>query len=222
DLDVHHGDGVEALFWDDPGVLTVSIHESGLFLFPGSGAADERGGPAALGRAVNLPLAPGTGDATWWAAVERVLPALAEAFRPTILVSQHGCDSHLYDPLAHLRLTTRSYARATRLLDELAHRWTGGRWLATGGGGYDAYRVVPRSWGLVWLAQAHREAPEEMPAAWRERWAEDAARHHQGPPPETWLDQEDLAGPEPPEAAAEAEPAVAQALAGLEELRSGE
>lgn len=222
DLDVHHGDGVQDLFWDDPAVLTVSIHESGHFLFPGSGAADEQGGPAAPGRTVNLPLAPGTGDATWWATVERAVPALAEAFRPTILISQHGADSHLYDPLAHLRLTTRSYARATRLLDELAHRWTGGRWLATGGGGYDAYRVVPRSWGLVWLAQAHREMPEATPAAWRQRWADEAARHHQGPPPETWLDPEDLAGPEPPEAAPEAESAVAQALAGLEELRSGQ
>ena len=219
DLDVHHGDGVQALFWDDPQVLTVSIHESGRSLFPGSGAADERGGPMAQGRAVNVPLAPGTGDATWWAAVERVVPALAESFRPTILVSQHGCDSHLYDPLAHLRLTTRSYARATRLLDETAHRWTSGRWLATGGGGYDVYRVVPRSWGLVWLAQAHQEVPEETPTAWRERWAEEAARHHQDPPPETWLDPDDLAGPEPGQAAAEAEPAVAQALAGLEDLR---
>ena len=96
--------------------------------------------------------------------VSEMVPALAEAFRPTFLVSQHGCDSHFYDPLAHLRVTTAAYRAATVLLDELAHQWTEGRWFATGGGGYDAYRVVPRSWSLVWLAQAHRP-PLDLPVA---------------------------------------------------------
>ena len=117
DLDVHHGDGTQALFADDPDVLTFSIHESGRSLFPGTGDVDEIGGPAAPGTAVNIPLDPYSGDASWLAAVESALPALAAAFRPTFLVSQHGCDSHVFDPLAHLRLTTAAYVRATRLLD---------------------------------------------------------------------------------------------------------
>jgi acetoin utilization protein AcuC len=188
DLDVHHGDGTQALFWDDPGVLTVSIHESGRTLFPGTGWADETGGAGAEGTTVNLPLEAYSGDASWWPIIADSLPALVEAFGPTFLVSQHGCDSHALDPLAHLRLTTDAYARATRLLDELAHARCGGRWFATGGGGYDVYRVVPRSWALVWLAQAHRAAPDETPLAWRERWTEEAARHEQAPPPDLLVD----------------------------------
>jgi acetoin utilization protein AcuC len=129
--------------------------------------------------------------------VELVVPALAEAFRPTFLVTQHGCDSHVLDPLAHLRLTTDAYARVTRLLDEVAHRWCAGRWVATGGGGYDAYRVVPRSWALVWLAQAHLDVPEQTPTSWRTRWAEEAEGHGQSPLPEAFLDRARLRLAEP-------------------------
>lgn len=207
DFDVHHGDGVQALFWDDPHVLTLSIHESGETLFPGSGAIRERGGhgasgpavdlPSALGTVVNLPMVAGTGDASWLAAIEAVVPAVAEAFRPTVLVTQHGCDSHLLDPLAHLRLTTAAYRRATLLADEVAHRWCDGRWLATGGGGYDVYRVVPRSWALVWLAQAHAEPPAATPPEWRQRWASEAEQWRQAPPPEWLIDPPGTAAPEP-------------------------
>jgi acetoin utilization protein AcuC len=199
DLDVHHGDGTQALFWDEPGVLTLSIHESGRTLFPGTGWQDETGGAGAAGTSVNLPLEAHSGDGSWWPSVAEALPVLAEAFAPTFLVSQHGCDSHALDPLAHLRLTTDAYARATRLLDELAHAHCDGRWLATGGGGYDAYRVVPRSWALVWLAQAHREVPDETPADWRERWSAEAARYEQAPPPDRLIDPADGVAPEPPE-----------------------
>ena len=197
DIDVHHGDGTQALFWDDPTVLTVSVHEDGRSLFPGTGAVAERGGPDAPGSALNVPLEAYSGDASWLLAIESVLPALAEAFRPTILVSQHGCDTHVYDPLAHLRVTTAAYARATALLDEVAHRWCDDRWLATGGGGYDAYRVVPRSWSLVWLAQAHQPVPEQTPAPWRERWSTEAARFRQAPLPEVFLDPPGTATSEP-------------------------
>jgi acetoin utilization protein AcuC len=213
DLDVHHGDGTEALFYNDPDVLTLSVHETGLALFPGTGFVHESGGPDAEGTAVDVPLAPGTGNASWLEAVRRLVPALADVFRPTMLVTQHGCDSHLYDALAHLRLTTAAYWEADRLLDEIAHAHTRGRWLATGGGGYDVYRVVPRAWSLVWLAQAHRDPPQSTPTDWRERWAEDAERHHQAPPPETYLDPADLAGPEPTEIAAENRRAAEAALA---------
>jgi acetoin utilization protein AcuC len=146
-------------------------------------------------------------------AVSSVVPAVADAFRPTFLVTQHGCDSHALDPLAHLRLTTASYRFATRLLDELAHRHTEGRWLATGGGGYDAYRVVPRSWALVWLAQAHRTPPEETDAAWRERWAEAAQRFGQAPPPRLFIDPPELVGPEPDQLAEANRRTIDRALA---------
>jgi acetoin utilization protein AcuC len=188
DFDVHHGDGVQDLFYDDPGVLTFSIHESGRYLFPGTGFADEIGEGRAAGTAVNVPLQPGTGEGAWLEAVRSLVPALAAAFRPDVVVSQHGADSHALDPLAHLRMTTTAMGEAAGIVDAVAHRWAGGGWLATGGGGYDAYRVVPRSWSLVWLAGVHREVPDSTPVAWRERWADEAARYGQAPLPETFED----------------------------------
>ena len=188
DLDVHHGDGVEAIHAADPGVLTVSFHESGRYLFPGTGFADEIGEGAAAGTVVNVPLPPATGDGAWLTAVTSLLPELASEFRPDILVSQHGADSHAWDPLAHLANSVGAMGAAARLVHDLAHEHAGGRWLATGGGGYDVYRVVPRSWSLVWLAAAHRDVPDETPIAWRERWAVEAARFGQAPLPLTFDD----------------------------------
>jgi acetoin utilization protein AcuC len=189
DLDVHHGDGVQAIHWGDPGVMTVSIHESGHALFPGTGFADELGGPGTEGTKVNIPLDPGTGEIGWLAALELALPQLAEAFRPEVIVSQHGADSHAFDPLAHLMVTTTAMGRAARLVDSLAHQHASGRWLATGGGGYDVYRVVPRTWAQVWLAQSHAAAPGELSPAWRARWAEDAERYGQSPIPASFDDE---------------------------------
>jgi len=189
DLDVHHGDGVQALFWEDPGVLTFSIHESGRYLFPGTGDVDEVGEGASAGTVVNVPLPPYTGEAAWYPIVESYLPALAAAFGPDLIVSQHGADSHGWDPLAHLHVTTTAHGKAARLIDALAHQFGGGRWLATGGGGYDAYRVVPRTWALTWLAGAHREVPSATPEAWRARWADEAARYGQAPLPERFDDE---------------------------------
>ena len=177
DLDVHHGDGVEALFFGDPGVLTISIHESGRYLFPGTGDAGDVGEGASAGTVVNVPLPPFTGESAWYPILEASLPVLAAAFGPDVIVSQHGADSHAWDPLAHLNVTTTAHGRAARLVDAIAHRYAGGRWLATGGGGYDAYRVVPRTWALTWLAGAHGEAPTSTPEPWRQRWAEEAADH---------------------------------------------
>jgi acetoin utilization protein AcuC len=188
DLDVHHGDGVEAAFWDDPAVMTISLHESGRYLFPGTGFVAERGGRDAAGTKVNVPFEPGTGDEDWLAALEVLVPPLARRHAPDVLVTQHGCDSHALDPLAHLLLTTDAYRRATLLLHEMAHELCDGRWLATGGGGYDVHRVVPRSWALVWCAQAHLVPPDELPAAWRERWADAAERRGQAPVPELMAD----------------------------------
>jgi acetoin utilization protein AcuC len=197
DIDAHHGDGVESIFWHDPLVQTISIHESGLTLFPGSGFEDDRGGHGAEGSAVNIPLVAGTSDPSWLDAVERVVPAVADAFGPTVLVTTQGCDGHRLDPLSNLSLSTTALHRAARLLDDVAHDHTGGRWLATGAGGYDVYRVVPRSWALTWLAMAHREVPAETPHAWRERWASEAARHGQGPLPALFLDVDEPIRHEP-------------------------
>jgi acetoin utilization protein AcuC len=196
DLDVHHGDGVQALHGHDPGVTTISFHESGRSLFPGTGFLDEVGEGPAAGSVVNVPLEPGTGEGPWLEAVRSIVPGVAAAFGPDLIVSQHGCDTHAWDPLAHLRVTTTAMGEAARLVDALAHRYAGGRWLATGGGGYDAYRVVPRAWSLVWLAGAHRDVPEVTPPAWRDHW--EAAADAFGTPgmPERFADAPN-AGSEP-------------------------
>jgi acetoin utilization protein AcuC len=188
DLDVHHGDGVQAIHAADPGVLTFSIHESGRHLFPGTGFVGELGRGAAAGTSVNVPLEPPSGEGVWLAAVRKLVPELAAAFGPDVVVSQHGADAHAFDPLAHLRVTTTAMAEAARIVDAVAHRWASGRWLATGGGGYDAYRVVPRAWALTWLAGAHREPPDRIPPVWRNRWSAEAARYGQAPLPERFED----------------------------------
>lgn len=188
DFDVHHGDGVQAAFYDDPRVLTVSFHETGRFLFPGTGTVLELGTRAGLGYSVNVPLAAFTQDESWLAAVESLVPGLAERFRPDLIVSQFGCDGHAWDGQAHLRLTTAAYARAARLVHQLAHTHCGGRWVATGGGGYDPVRVVPRAWALVWAELACRRVPERLPAGWVARWAPRA----NGPMPQAVIDPPDI------------------------------
>jgi acetoin utilization protein AcuC len=206
DLDTHHGDGVQAISYADPGVLTISLHESGRYLFPGTGFIDDLGEGPAVGTAVNVPLEPYTGETAWLAAVRALIPSLAAAFGPDVVVSQHGADTHAWDPLAHLRVTTTAMGEAARLVDRVAHRWAGGRWLATGGGGYDAYRVVPRAWALTWLAGAHREAPTATPAAWRDRWEAEAAGFGTPGMPPTFEDAPNAGRPVGAEqAAAEAE-----------------
>lgn len=195
DLDVHHGDGVQATFYRDPGALTISFHESGAYLFPGTGFVDELGDGAAAGTSVNVPFEPYTGETVWLPAVRSLVPLLAAAFGPDLVVSQHGADSHAWDPLAHLRVTTTAMGEAARVVDAAAHRWAAGRWLATGGGGYDAYRVVPRAWALTWLAGAHREPPAAIPEAWRERWAGEGVAYGQAPPPERFDDPPNAGAP---------------------------
>jgi acetoin utilization protein AcuC len=170
DVDVHHGDGVEAAFWDEPRVLTISLHESGRWLFPGTGFPDDCGGPDADGRAVNVALPPGTGDSGWLRAFHAVVPPLLEEFRPQVLVTQHGCDSHVLDPLAHLALTVDGQRTAYAALHDLAHRYAGGRWLATGGGGYQLAQVVPRAWThlLAEAAGSPLDPATPTPDSWQE------------------------------------------------------
>jgi acetoin utilization protein AcuC len=166
DVDVHHGDGPQAVFYDDPRVLTISIHESGEYLFPGTGFVDERGAAEAEGTKVNVPLPPGTGDTAWLEAFTEVVPALLRSWKPDVLVTQLGCDTHHTDPLAHLRLTTRVYREAAERLHELAHETAGGRWVATGGGGYQWARVVPRAWTLYFAEMCETRLPDHLPESW--------------------------------------------------------
>jgi acetoin utilization protein AcuC len=170
DVDVHHGDGVQAIFWDDPRVLTVSVHESGRVLFPGTGFPDDVGGPHAHGYAVNVALPPGTGDAGWLRAVHSVVQPLVRSFAPDVLMTQHGCDSHFLDPLAHLAVSVDAQRAAQTMLHALAHECADGRWVALGGGGYEVVDVVPRSWSHLVAIAAHRPvSPDaEVPQAWRE------------------------------------------------------
>jgi acetoin utilization protein AcuC len=168
-----------------------------------------------------VPLDPGTGEIGWLAAVQLVLPALAASFEPDVIVSQHGADSHAFDPLAHLRVTTTAMGEAARLVDEIAHRWAGGRWLATGGGGYDIFRVVPRTWSLVWLAGAHREAPAAIPASWRARWAAEAERAAGVELPATFDDSPNAGLPYGPREEAADRRAVAIAREALEAVGLG-
>jgi acetoin utilization deacetylase AcuC-like enzyme len=168
DLDAHHGDGVQAAFYDDPRVCTVSLHETGRYLFPGSGEVHELGRPPGVGRSVNVPLEPGTGDDGFLAAFDAVVEPLAAAFRPDLLVTQNGCDGHADDPLSDLSLSLRGLRDLARRLHRLAHRHCQGRWVATGGGGYDLDRVVPRAWALLWSELSGRRLPGRVAGDWLE------------------------------------------------------
>ncbi len=170
DVDVHHGDGVERIFYDDPRVLTISLHETGQMLFPGTGFPADSGGPDALGSAVNVALPPGTADAGWLRAFHAVVPALVREFAPDVLVTQQGCDSHRDDPLAHLSLSVDGQRASYLALHDLAHEAASGRWVAFGGGGYAVVDVVPRAWThLLSVVSGTPLSPAlETPQSWRE------------------------------------------------------
>ena len=125
DLDVHHGDGVQAIHWDDPGVLTLSFHESGRYLFPGTGGWGSSARASPPVRPSTCRMEPGTGEGAWLEAVRMLVPELAAAFGPDLMVSQHGADSHAWDPLAHLRVTTTAMGEAARLVDAVGARLCG-------------------------------------------------------------------------------------------------
>lgn len=170
DLDAHHGDGVEQFFWDDQRVLTISLHENGRFLFPGTGFAADIGGLQAAASAMNVALPPRTGDDDWLRAFDATVPQVLREFKPQVIVSQHGCDGHRTDPLTHLRLSIDSMRRATEWVRDLADELCDGKWLATGGGGYSIIEVVPRTWSQVVAISAGIDiAPgTEIPQRWRD------------------------------------------------------
>ncbi|MCM2394036.1 acetoin utilization protein AcuC [Streptomyces albipurpureus] len=172
DVDVHHGDGVQAAFWDDPRVLTISLHEHPGSLFPGTGWPSETGGDGpGEGSAANLALPAGTGDEGWLRAFHAVVPELIADFRPQVLVTQHGADTHFEDPLAHLAVSLDAQRVVQESCHALAHEYAdGGRWVALGGGGYAVVDVVPRSWThLVGIAAHAPVDPESIiPSEWRD------------------------------------------------------
>ncbi|WP_030667506.1 acetoin utilization protein AcuC [Streptomyces rimosus] len=182
DVDVHHGDGVQAAFWDDPRVLTISLHEHPRTLFPQTGWPEETGGTAAEGSAVNVALPAGTGDEGWLRAFHAVVPELLTAFRPDVLVTQHGADTHFEDPLAHLAVSLDAQRAVAAACHDLAHETAGGRWVALGGGGYAVVDVVPRSWTHLVAIAAGR--PIEPTAPVPEEWRHEVYRRtRQGAPP---------------------------------------
>jgi acetoin utilization protein AcuC len=173
DIDVHHGDGVQEAFADDPRVLTISLHQHPVTLWPGTGNSADIGASGAAGSAVNVPLPPGTSDDGWLRAFHAVVPALLRAFEPEVLVTQHGADTHAEDPLADLTLSVDGQRAAHRALADLADTTAGGRWLALGGGGYSLFRVVPRSWTHLLATLLDREVDPNTPVP--DTWAAHAA-----------------------------------------------
>ena len=161
DIDAHHGDGVQFGFYDTDRVLTISIHESGESLFPGTGFVEEIGRGRGIGYAVNAPLLPGSDDEIFLWALDQVVPPLLTAFKPDVLVTQLGADTHRTDPLTNLALTTGGFAEAVRRLQPLCRKW-----IALGGGGYNLENV-PRSWTLAWGIMNRCEVPDEMPDSFR-------------------------------------------------------
>ncbi|MCE5254352.1 MAG: acetoin utilization protein AcuC [Actinomycetia bacterium] len=146
DFDAHHGDGVQAAFYEDPRVLTVSIHESGRYLFPGTGEVTEVGKGEGRGACLNIPLPPFAGDEAIMHAFDRVIEPAVRAWAPDLLLTQTGVDAHHADPLTHLAATVRLYPKLAARLHDLAHESCSGRWLIIGGGGYDPWDVTPRAW----------------------------------------------------------------------------
>ena len=159
DIDAHHGDGVQFAFYGDPNVLTISTHERGDRLFPGTGFVDEMGQAEGLGFAVNLPLQPYTDDGVYTPAFDAVVPPLLRAFEPDVLVLQLGIDSHRTDPLTHLALTVQGFDGAVRRLLGWAPRV-----VALGGGGYDLPNVA-RAWTAAWAAMNGIALDAALPAA---------------------------------------------------------
>ena len=191
DIDAHHGDGTERIFWDDPRVLTISLHESGMSLFPGTGFANDLGGPLAEGSAVNVALPAGTSDAGWLRAFHAVVPPLVRTFQPEVILSQHGCDSHRDDSLTHLNTSVDGQREAALSIAALADEVCGGRWIATGGGGYNIVSVVPRVWSHLMAIVAGRPVPlrTPVPEPWREHVAQKygmTAPEFMGEDADTW------------------------------------
>ncbi|WLR50241.1 acetoin utilization protein AcuC [Bacillus tianshenii] len=195
DTDAHHGDGVQWSFYDDPTVCTYSIHETGRYLFPGTGNVNERGHGKGYGYSFNIPLDAFTEDESWVEAYETSIREITEFFRPDVILTQNGADAHYFDPLTHLSSTIDIYRHIPRIAHELAHEYCNGRWIAVGGGGYDIWRVVPRAWAMIWLEMTEclESAKGKLPEAWLNQWQSLSPVDL----PLTWEDPENLYKPIP-------------------------
>lgn len=176
DTDAHHGDGIQWSFYDDPNVLSLSIHETGKYLFPGTGAITERGDGQGYGFNVNVPLEPFTEDHSWIESYDSVVTQVSRGFKPDVIVTQNGCDSHFLDSLTHLSCSMEIYRHIPKVAHQLAHELCNGRLIATGGGGYDIWRVVPRAWALLWAELSHLpiESDISIPREWISRWSSES------------------------------------------------
>jgi acetoin utilization protein AcuC len=188
DIDAHHGDGVQWLFYEEPRVLTCSVHESGRFLYPGTGGLAERGAGEAVGTAVNVPLPPFAGDAPYLRAIEEVIAPAVRRFGPDVLVTHQGADPHHADPYSHLQVSLDGLRRAYRLMAELAAEAAAGRWIVLAGGGYNI-DLLARAWTLQLAEMLGVEPEDAIPPEWlalaRERAGHPfTERLRADPPPE--------------------------------------
>ncbi|WP_088032992.1 acetoin utilization protein AcuC [Evansella clarkii] len=195
DTDAHHGDGVQWAFYNDPDVCTLSIHESGRFLFPGTGNVNERGHGEGNGYTFNIPLEAFTEDESFLQSYRKAFTEVVEYFKPDVIVTQNGADAHYYDPLTHLCGTSKIFLEIPKLAHELAHKYCEGRWIAVGGGGYDIWRVVPRAWSAIWLEMSGQTDffKQSLPETWLKRWQKET----DAVLPDSWYDQPDMYPPIP-------------------------
>ncbi|EKN65124.1 histone deacetylase superfamily protein [Neobacillus bataviensis LMG 21833] len=194
DTDAHHGDGVQWSFYDDPNVCTLSIHETGRYLFPGTGNINERGQGKGYGYSFNIPVDAFTEDESWLQAYTQSIKDVAEFFRPDVILTQNGADSHYLDPLTHLSATMKIYREIPKIAHQIAHQYCNGKWIAVGGGGYDIWRVVPRAWALIWLEMTENSnCYGRLPEAWLNQWQKESPV----PLPKEWDDPDDLYTPIP-------------------------
>lgn len=190
DTDAHHGDGVQWAFYEDPNVCTFSIHETGRYLFPGTGNINERGIKEGHGYAFNLPIDAFTEDESFLQLYETAFREIAAYFQPDIIITQNGADAHCYDPLTHLCATMGIYEQIPKLAHELAHKYCNGKWVALGGGGYDTWRAVPRAWAQVWnVMTTGQYLTGDIPQEWLTKWKSEAPVEL----PTSWQDDETIA-----------------------------
>ncbi|MBY0222313.1 acetoin utilization protein AcuC [Mammaliicoccus sciuri] len=194
DTDAHHGDGVQWTFYDDPSVCTFSIHETGRYLFPGTGNVTERGNGKGYGTSFNFPVDAFTEDESFLHIYRTALREVAEFFKPDVILTQNGADAHYFDPLTHLYGTMKIYKEIPKVAKELAEEYCDGRWIAIGGGGYDIWRVVPRAWSHLWLTMKAIPAPTgALPEEWLKKWQPESPVSLI----ETWEDPPNLYEPVP-------------------------
>ncbi|MDT8859368.1 acetoin utilization protein AcuC [Alkalihalobacillus sp. MEB130] len=186
DTDAHHGDGVQWAFYDDPDVCTLSIHETGRYLFPGTGQVHEKGSGKGYGFSINVPVDAFTEDESFLEVYETAFREVIEFFKPDVILTQNGADAHHFDPLTHLCSTIETYKQIPRIAHELAHEFCEGRWIAVGGGGYDIWRVVPRAWAYIWLTMTNQtdRLDTSIPNSWIHNWSEQSIETL----PVTWHD----------------------------------